>query len=40
MLARLSRQSARWLDVRVEHALFGQDDAIVSIFHAWACCLN
>ncbi|KAJ8597570.1 hypothetical protein M405DRAFT_927975 [Rhizopogon salebrosus TDB-379] len=28
MLARLSRQSARWLDVRVEHALFGQDDAI------------
>ncbi|OAX42669.1 hypothetical protein K503DRAFT_796964 [Rhizopogon vinicolor AM-OR11-026] len=28
MFARLSRHSARWLDVRVEHALFGHDDAI------------
>ena len=34
MFNRLSRQSARWLDVRIEHALFGYDDAIVSLFHS------
>lgn len=34
MFSRLSRQSARWLDVRIEHALFGYDDAIVSLFHS------
>ncbi|KAG1754804.1 uncharacterized protein EDB91DRAFT_1242042 [Suillus paluster] len=28
MFARLSRQSARWVDVRVEHALSSDDDAI------------
>jgi hypothetical protein len=35
MFARLSRKSARWLDVRVEHALSGNDNGMVSLFQGF-----
>jgi len=40
MFARFSRQSAQWLDVRVEHALFGHDDTIVGLFYILLSHLN
>lgn len=37
MFARLSRKSARWLDVRVEHALSGNDNGMLVDVNVLAC---